>query len=215
MRIFNSTHDLFLALYRADLFNRLGTVLDGFETTRRDSPFAEGLNFTCTHFGTCTSCLAGRVTIHPCPGAFSVTVPRVSGDRWKTALGAIVPVPGSARHAVRDPFALGPLDGVPGWERLTAFVPGTTVGHLSLHTGISGGRLHPRPEDSPDTLLRRLPRRRSRSGRARPRQPRTLPCLPALTSAACPHEEAGPTPPGPRPRTHAGPRAGRAARAHC
>jgi hypothetical protein len=112
-------------------------VLDGFETTRRDSPFAESVNFTCAHLGTCTACLAGRVDIRPRPGAFSVTVPRVSGGRWKTALGAIAPVPGSARSAVRDPFALGPLDGVPGWERLTAFVPGTTVGHLSLHPGIS------------------------------------------------------------------------------
>ncbi|MET8816556.1 hypothetical protein ABZW47_31730 [Streptomyces sp. NPDC004549] len=137
MPIFNSPHDLFLALYSADLFNRLRTVLDGFEKTRRDTPFAESLNFTCSHLGTCTACLAGRVDIHPRPGSFSVTVPRVSGDRWTAALGVIVPEPDAARPAVRDPFALGPLDGVPGWERLTAFVPGTTVGHLSLHSGVS------------------------------------------------------------------------------
>ncbi|WP_327391531.1 hypothetical protein OG728_39355 (plasmid) [Streptomyces microflavus] len=137
MPMFNSTHDLCRALHSAGLFHRLGTVLDGFETTRQESLISESRNFTCTHPGTCTACPAGRVAIHPRPGTLSVTVPSVSGDRWKTALGAIVPEPGRTTPAVRDPFALGPLDGVTGWQRLTAFVPDTTVAHTLLDPGIS------------------------------------------------------------------------------
>ncbi|MFF1678782.1 hypothetical protein ACFVYG_22415 [Streptomyces sp. NPDC058256] len=131
--MFNSTHDLFLALHASDHLSRLKAVLKGFETIGRDSPFAEGFDFTtCTHPGTCTTCMSGWVNIHPRPGALSATVRRVPADQWKTALGVIGPVRESAAPAAPDPYSLGPLDGVPGWEKLTAFAPGTTVGQLSL-----------------------------------------------------------------------------------
>lgn len=134
MPMFDSTHDLFLTLYASGHLNRLKAALGECETTSRDSPFDEGFNFNaCQHpgTGTCTTCLSGRVEFHPRPGTLTVVVRRIPADRWTTALRAIGPAHQPATPTAPDPFSLGPFDSVPGWEKVTSFVPDTTAAQLT------------------------------------------------------------------------------------
>ncbi|WP_440580901.1 hypothetical protein [Streptomyces sp. PT19] len=138
MPIFNSTHDLFLTLHRSGHLDRLKTALGAFETTSRDSPFYEGFNFTaCHHPGKCATCLSGWISIYPRSADLRVTVRRVPADQWMTALHALVPAHQPAAPATSHPFSLGPLDGAPGWEKRTSFIPGCTNGHLTISPAIS------------------------------------------------------------------------------
>ncbi|MFE5189874.1 hypothetical protein [Streptomyces sp. NPDC056628] len=136
--MFGSTHDLFPTLRTSGHLDRLKAALGGFVTTNRDSPFYEGFYFTaCPHPGGCGTCLSGWISVYPRSGDLRLTVRRVPADQWTKALRVIVPAGQAAPPAATHPFSLGPLDGVPGWERRTSFTPGCTHGHLTIPPAIS------------------------------------------------------------------------------
>ncbi|MEU6290200.1 hypothetical protein [Streptomyces sp. NPDC046988] len=130
---YHHNQSLLYTLVTSGSWTGLKAAVANCETSPHDSPYSEGFDFTsCQHPGDIGSvCLSGSVRIGARGGDLSVTVSRVRGDQWMTALGAIGPASEPAKRTNADPYSLGPL-GVPGWQKVKTFVPNTTCGQLTL-----------------------------------------------------------------------------------